>query len=82
MHHPVRVDFARGPDADAFDAFLGGRGFRTRRDGATLEVEGAELDSLDEQVERALTAWLAAHDRDLVPVRTGPHRVALGPPAG
>lgn len=82
MTDTVIVETPRGPDAERLGAFLAGHGLIARRRGTALDVSYAPPDPLGDTVDHALAAWVSSHGRDLVPVRVGPHRVALRPPAG
>ena len=86
MTESIRVDLARETDYAELESFLVGCGFTTEQvptdAGAALDVTGSQVASasLDNEVWDALTSWLAATARPLVPTVLAKGEYALTPP--
>ena len=85
MTESIRVGLARESDCTDLSFFLGERGFavqRTQNGDTAIDVSrsGAPSERLGPEVWDALTSWLAASERPLVPAVVGERVFSLTPP--
>ena len=85
MAESIRIGLAKESDTSELSSFLGERGFEVRRTAngeIVIEVSrrAAPAAALDTDVWDAMTSWLAATERPLVPSVVGEHAYALAPP--
>ena len=85
MNETIHVELDVPCDAEELIAFLATRGLTSAvtstNDHCELEVGFADPEGrLQQEFEAALVAWLAVHDRPLVPVAGRGHAYVLRPP--
>ena len=85
MNETIHVELDVPCDAEELIAFLATRGLAgtvtSTNDHCEIEIGFADSElRLRQEFEAALTAWLAVHDRPLVPVIGREHEYVLRPP--